>query len=223
MKIHADLSQNVTVQTNELDWVDSPMKGVRRKMIERDGEELARATSLVSYEAQSFFSEHTHDLGEEFIVLEGTFSDETGDFPAGTYVRNPAGSKHSPHSKKGCVIFVKLRQFHPEDQSYVRINFMEAKWQSTEKFDYLNLHNFASENVLMIRTKADIQISKDHKLKGLELYIIDGYDAGKWLRFPDCSEINLSLKSNSLTFVKFGHLPQTSRESQNYNWTKLFL
>ncbi len=84
------------------------MPGVERRMLERDGDEVARATSLVRFAPNSAFSAHRHGGGEEFLVLEGVFSDESGDFPAGTYARNPVGSRHVPSSELGCVIFVKL-------------------------------------------------------------------------------------------------------------------
>lgn len=75
MKIHADLSQRAVVNSEVLPWVDSPMAGVQRRMLERDGEEVARATSIVRYAPGSYFSAHTHGGGEEFLVLEGVFSD----------------------------------------------------------------------------------------------------------------------------------------------------
>ena len=55
MKLHADLSQRVVVESESLDWVDSPMVGVQRRMLERDGEEVARATSIVRYAPDSHF------------------------------------------------------------------------------------------------------------------------------------------------------------------------
>ena len=95
-------------------------------MLDRVGDEVARATSIVRYEPGSQFSAHTHDLGEEFFVLDGIFSDEHGDYPAGTYVRNPPGSSHTPYTVEGCTIFVKLRQFDLEDQTPVHIDTRNA-------------------------------------------------------------------------------------------------
>ena len=198
------------------------MKGVERKMIERDGEELARATSLVSYEADSSFSEHLHDLGEEFIVLEGTFSDETGDFPVGSYVRNPAGSKHAPHSKKGCVIFVKLRQFHPKDQNYIRVSINNTNWQTFEKFELLELHKFGSENVAMIRVNEDFQLSINPEQNGLELFHLEGEEKGQWQRFAAQDKSFVRLKNQSLIFIKTGHLPQVSAKVDPFEWATFF-
>jgi quercetin dioxygenase-like cupin family protein len=116
MDINADFSQPAFVHSSAMQWVPSPMAGVDRRMLDRIGDEVARATSIVRYAKGSAFAEHTHGGGEEFIVLEGVFQDEHGDYPAGTYVRNPVGTHHIPRSEPGCTIFVKLWQFDPADR-----------------------------------------------------------------------------------------------------------
>lgn len=122
MKLNADFSRRATVHTGPVDWVPSPMAGVERRMLDRIGDEVARATTIVRYAPGSSFSPHTHDGGEEFLVLAGVFQDEHGDFPAGTYVRNPPGSRHQPGSEPGCTIFVKLRQFASDDDRHVVVD-----------------------------------------------------------------------------------------------------
>jgi ChrR Cupin-like domain len=122
MELNADFSQRAVVHAGRLAWTPSPMAGVDRRMLDRIGDEVARATSIVRYAPHSHFSAHTHGGGEEFIVLEGVFQDEHGDFPAGSYIRNPPTSHHTPGSAPGCVIFVKLWQFDPEDRTHIRLN-----------------------------------------------------------------------------------------------------
>lgn len=122
MDINADFSKAAFVRTSEIEWLASPMAGVDRRMLDRIGDEVARATSIVRYAEGSAFSQHTHSGGEEFIVLEGVFQDEHGDYPAGTYVRNPVGTHHIPRSDPGCTIFVKLWQFDPEDQEQFAVD-----------------------------------------------------------------------------------------------------
>src|SRR5262245_3272776 len=107
MELNADFSQRVAIHAARLAWVPSPMAGVERRMLDRIGEEVARATSIVRYAPHSHFSPHTHGGGEEFLVLDGIFQDEHGDYPAGSYVRNPPTTRHTPGSEPGCVIFVK--------------------------------------------------------------------------------------------------------------------
>jgi len=122
MEINADFSKRVVIHTPEVKWQDSPMKGVRRRMLDRVGGEVARATSIVSYDPESKFSSHVHTGGEEFIVLEGVFQDEHGDYPKGSYIRNPPESQHTPGSKPGCVILVKLWQFDLQDRTQLKVD-----------------------------------------------------------------------------------------------------
>ena len=102
-----------------MDWVASPSAGVDRRMLFRVGGEVARATSVVRYAQGSAFPRHTHGGGEEILVLEGVFQDEHGDYPAGTYFRNPPGTSHVPASKGGCTIFVRLWQFREGDRMQI--------------------------------------------------------------------------------------------------------
>jgi hypothetical protein len=128
MLINADFTKRAIVHAARMSWVPSPLPGVERRMLDRIGDEVARATSVVRYLPGSVFAPHTHDGGEEFLVLEGTFQDEHGDFPSGSYVRNPPTSRHTPRSGPGCVILVKLHQFDPNDRTLVRldVNKMES-------------------------------------------------------------------------------------------------
>ena len=121
MQLNADFTRRAVVHAGTLDWVVSPMAGVHRRMLDRIGDEVARATSIVRYAQDSHFSPHVHDGGEEFLVLDGVFQDEHGDYPAGSYVRNPPTSRHTPGSAAGCTIFVKLWQFDLADRTQVRI------------------------------------------------------------------------------------------------------
>ena len=122
MELNADFGRRVLMRADEIAWMPSPMVGVHRRMLDRIGDEVARATTLVRYAPGSRFSPHVHSGGEEFVVLDGVFSDEHGDFPAGSYVRNPPTSKHTPGSAPGCMIFVKLWQFDPADRTPVMID-----------------------------------------------------------------------------------------------------
>ena len=117
MRINDDFTRPIIVHASRQDWVASPAPGVDRRMLFRIGEEKARATSIVRYAPDSAFPRHTHTGGEEFVVLDGVFQDEHGDYPAGSYIRNPPGTSHVPASKQGCTIFVRLWQFRSDDQA----------------------------------------------------------------------------------------------------------
>ena len=156
MKINADLSLPVHVDTTALDWVPSPSPGVDRRMLDRDGDEVARATSVVRYAPGSEFPTHTHGGGEEFLVLDGVFSDEHGDFPAGTYVRNPVGSSHAPRTGPGCTILVKLRQMDPADQTQVTVDTNGGDWVEGDVpgLFRMPLHEFGTERVWLTKMGA---------------------------------------------------------------------
>lgn len=119
MRINDDLTVPVIVHAAQLPWKSSPAAGVDRRMLFRIGEEIARATSIVRYAPRSAFPRHTHGGGEEIVVLDGVFQDEHGDYPAGSYFRNPPGTSHVPASKDGCTIFVRLWQFREHDRDQI--------------------------------------------------------------------------------------------------------
>ncbi len=216
MKLHADLSQRAIVLSEELPWLDSPMAGVQRRMLDRNGEEVARATSIVRYAPGSAFAAHTHGGGEEFLVLEGTFSDEHGDYPAGTYVRNPVGSSHQPRSESGCTIFVKLWQMSPTDRQRVAIDTDHAPWfpGMVEGLQVLPLHSFESENVALVRWQPGTHFQRHQHLGGEEIFVLDGtfadefgtYPQGTWLRNPPGSIHTPFSRSGCTIYVKTGHL-----------------
>ncbi|PVB59753.1 cupin domain-containing protein [Labrenzia sp. 011] len=225
MKIHADLTQRAVVDSTELDWVPSPMAGVERRMLERDGEEVARATSLVRYAPGSSFSAHNHDLGEEFLVLDGIFSDETGDFPKGMYVRNPPGSRHVPSSEPGAVILVKLRQMHPGDDSFVRVNTLDpGGWQAGRAGEQiLPLFIRPEEEVVMLDWQPGTALDAQTFPGGVEYFVVDGsfedqdgrYDQGTWLRLPPGSEQTIRTTRGTRVWRKSGHL--CDRETQSHD------
>ena len=121
MITNQDFTKRAYVNSNEDIWHKSPADGVERLYLERDdGGEYAIATTIVRFDPGSKFEQHVHDGGEEFLVLDGVFSDEFGSYPKGTYVRNPKGSAHNPFSESGCMLFVKLRQFQKHDNSLLK-------------------------------------------------------------------------------------------------------
>ncbi|MBK8234757.1 MAG: cupin domain-containing protein [Deltaproteobacteria bacterium] len=128
MEIHADLERDAIIAIATLPWVPTPAAGVERRMLERDGDEVARATSVVRYARGCSFPAHEHGGGEEFLVLAGRFDDEHGQYEAGTYVRNPPGSRHAPSAALGCTIFVKLRQFAGDDTRSVVVRPQQRAW-----------------------------------------------------------------------------------------------
>jgi anti-sigma factor ChrR (cupin superfamily) len=219
MELFADLNARVVLDTTELPWSPSPLPGVERRLLDRSGGEVARATSIVRYAPGSSFAAHSHAGGEEILVLEGTFSDETGDHPAGTYLRNPPGSSHAPFSTEGCTILVKLRQMHQADQACVRIQTRQSAWLPglVPGLAVMPLHQFGSEQVALVRWAPGTVFQPHRHLGGEEILVLEGvfqdeagtYPAGSWLRNPPGSVHSPWSDQGCTIWVKTGHLPIT--------------
>ena len=152
--VNQDFTKRIAIDSAKETWHKSPSDGVERLYLERDdGGESAVATSIVRFAPGSKFDKHTHDGGEEFIVLEGTFSDEFGSYPKGTYVRNPQGSAHNPFSDSGCKLFVKLRQFQNDDQEQIKIDTNKEPWLPglVDGLSVMPLHHFNTEHAALVK------------------------------------------------------------------------
>jgi anti-sigma factor ChrR (cupin superfamily) len=219
MRLNADFSERVVIRPEDYQWVDSPMPGVERMMLDRIGDEVARATSLVRYAPNSTFSPHVHSGGEEFLVLEGEFGDEHQTYPAGTYVRNPIGTSHSPRvGEAGCVILVKLHQFDKDDLTQVVIDTRDSDLpsESVPGLTATSLHQFQEERVLLVRWEPNTPFKEHTHHGGEEVFVIEGsfsdengnYPAGTWLRYPDQSSHKAFTGDEGASlYLKAGHLP----------------
>ena len=215
-RVRADMSQAARVQLDTLPWLASPSPGVDRRMLDRVGTEVARATSVVRYAPGSRFDAHTHDLGEEFLVLEGVFSDEHGDYPAGTYVRNPPGSSHAPFTEGGCTIFVKLRQFAVDDERRVVVDTRRASFLpgQVDGLTVLPLHEHRGVHAALVRWAPGTRFQRHTHWGGEEILVLEGvfsdehgdHPAGTWLRSPHLSQHTPFSTPGCLIYVKVGHL-----------------
>ncbi|MBV8090647.1 MAG: cupin domain-containing protein [Alphaproteobacteria bacterium] len=217
MEVNADFSRRVAVHAARLPWVASPMAGVERRMLDRIGDEVARATSIVRYTPGSHFSPHTHGGGEEFFVLDGVFEDEHGEFPAGTYVRNPPTSRHTPGSARGCILFVKLWQFDLCDRMQVRIDTSPMPYLPASDragIELIPLFRDSREEVRLERWLPGAAIAMTVP-GGAEVLVLDGYfnEAGErfevqsWLRLPAGGALHAKAGPEGCkVWVKTGHL-----------------
>lgn len=216
MRLNADFSKRVVMRPEDYAWIPSPANGVERMMLDRIGDEVARATTIVRFAPDSWFEAHTHDGGEEFLVLDGVFSDESGDYPAGSYVRNPIGTRHRPHTRQGCAIFVKLHQFDVEDSAQFHIDTARAEFRPglVEGLSVLPLHSAPSENVALVRWAPGTRFTPHRHWGGEEIFVLEGtfqdehgaYPAGTWIRSPHLSEHAPYSDAGCLIYVKTGHL-----------------
>jgi anti-sigma factor ChrR (cupin superfamily) len=225
MKIAADFSQREIAHSATMPWVDSPMPGVARRPLDRVGDEVARATTVVRYAPGSHFSPHLHAGGEEFIVLEGVFQDEHGDYPTGSYVRNPPQSSHTPGSEAGCVILVKLWQFQPEDRTPVRLNMNEILPSPTADETGVSVNSLFKDKHEQVSV---IEIQPHTKMKlvpegGAEVFVLQGSVKEQqdllvkhsWLRTPVGYPLTLTTAElGAKIWIKTGHLRDVEQQIQ---------
>ena len=217
MELNADFTKRALVHSADLEWVASPMAGVDRRMLDRIGDEVARATSIVCYAPGSAFSPHVHTGGEEFLVLDGVFQDEHGDFPAGSYIRNPPESSHTPGSEPGCTIFVKLWQFDMADRTHVRIDTGKMRFVLQGRgVEVMPLFADGREDVALERWAPGALVNiSGHE--GAEFLVLDGgfteggdtLKAGSWLRLPKGSSTSAKAgPDGAKVWVKRDHLAE---------------
>ena len=220
MHINANFQQAVLIHADALPWVPSPLPCVERRMLDRMGNEVARATSLVRYAPGCRFFPHTHDGGEEYFVLEGVFQDELGIHPQGSYVRNPPYSRHTPYSEQGCVIFVKLRQFDLGDRHSVKIDLAQQpviEDRHRAGVGVQLLHEDTREQV-QVETWAPCSVLREQVPFAAEWFVLEGgfellgshhslqAEVSKsilrqwsWLRLPAGSELHVRVQGSGAT------------------------
>ena len=217
MKPNSNFSQRLVIELSSLEWVASPAAGIQRQLIEGDGDLKAPATSIERYAPGSAFEMHKHDMGEEILVLEGVFRDETGSFGAGTYIKNPPGSTHAPSSDVGCTLFVKLRHLDLSDNQRTVIDTRKATWFPglVPGLSVLPLSEFNTQHTALVRWAPGTRFNLHRHYGGEEIYVLEGvfedefgrYPAGTWMRSPHLSaHCPFSIEGCTI-LVKTGHLP----------------
>ena len=215
MDLNSDFDRRIVQHARDAVWTASPLPGVDRRMLDRIGEEVARATSIVRYAAGSRFDRHVHEGGEEILVLRGVFSDENGDYPAGTYMRNPPGTSHAPFSRNGCTLFVKLWQFAPDDTQLLRIDTSTTAWHPglVPGLSVMPLHEHDGVSTALVRWAPQTRFNMHTHPGGEEILVLEGvfrdeagdYPAGAWLRNPRGSRHTpYTGAEGALIYVKVG-------------------
>jgi len=215
MNINTDYSKRIVINHHDLPWIQSPESGVERRMLERMGDEVAKATSIVRYQPDSKFQMHSHDFGEEIFVLDGIFSDENGSYPAGTYIMNPPGSSHAPFSESGCTLFVKLRYLGPDQVEREVVDTKTAPWYQgmVQGLHVLPLMKQGGGSTL-VRWAPQTYFNPHRHYGGEEIFVVDGvfedengrYPSGSWIRSTHMSLHKPFSKEGCTIFVKTGHL-----------------
>lgn len=218
MLINADFTKRASLLPEHHQWIKSPQNGVERVMLDRVGEEKARATSFVSYAPNSYFPHHMHPGGEEIFVLSGTFSADDKHYPAGWYLRNPPASGHKPYSDEGAVIFVKLRQMPADEAQHVAIDTSnDSHWQHQNSREVCQLFSSEYEQVSLQRLAADERLFTEMVGGGAEIMVLEGeliengqsFKHRSWIRLPVDEQSQLTSGHEGATvYLKTGHLTQ---------------
>jgi anti-sigma factor ChrR (cupin superfamily) len=217
--INGNLAAKVSVDTTRMGWTPSPSGTVFRKRMHLVGPpEAGQVSSIVRYEQGATFPSHDHPDGEEILVLEGTFYDEHGEWPAGSYLLNPEGFRHAPFSREGCVLLVKLRQFPGREREHVAIATHDIPWLPGPKTGVeikpLYEQEGFSDIVRLERWAGHASLGELTYEGGAEIFVLDGsfededgkYAAGTWLRLPDGASHRPATESGCVLYVKRGGL-----------------
>lgn len=218
--LNGDLTQRIAIDSAALAWNESPGGEVLRKRLHRVGPaESGQVTSIVRYQPGSRFPEHLHPEGEEILVLEGVFSDEQGDWPAGTYLLNPEGFGHAPYSENGCLLFVKLRQFPGEERLHVTVDTTAVDWRSNVRpgvsWKKLYAQEPFSDHMRLERWADPGSVGQLNFPHGAELFVLSGgfsdahgsYPKHCWLRLPVGSSLTPEGSEPCELYIKEGGFP----------------
>jgi anti-sigma factor ChrR (cupin superfamily) len=214
--INGDLAARVAVDTTAMQWTPSPSRTVWRKRLHLVGPvESGQVTSVVRYEPSSTFHAHDHPDGEEILVLDGVFSDEHGDWPGGTYLLNPEGFRHTPFSREGCVLFVKLRQFPGREREHVALRTETMPWEPARAgvaVRRLYAQEGFFDSMRLERWDAGVQLGRIGYPGGAELFVLGGsfadargaFGRGAWLRLPPGTSHAPSTEEGCVLYIKEG-------------------
>ena len=217
MDLNADFSARAAVHAARIPWVPSPVRGVERRMLDRIGEEVARATSIVRYAPQSDFSAHRHGGGEEFWCSKACSRTSTASIRWGRTSATLPTSAHTPGSTPGCILFVKLWQFAPEDRTHVRLDTGKMPFLRTPDrpgVELMPLFQDPDEYVRLERWAPGAAISLPNP-GGLEVLVLEGsfeeggerFEPQSWLRLAVGSALEARTgPAGCKVWIKAGHL-----------------
>ncbi|MDX1422182.1 MAG: cupin domain-containing protein [Kiloniellales bacterium] len=224
--LNTDFTRRVVMHTAEMDWQASPSPTVWRKRLDLIDGEFSRVTSVVRYAPDSSFHTHGHPAGEEILVLEGVFSDEHGDYPAGSYLLNPKGFRHTPFSREGCVLFVKLCQYGGDGRDKIAVDTGAEPWMAGDRpgQEVLPLYSDIAwpETMCLERLAPGTALPRDVAPGGKEVFVLEGrlededgsYGPGSWLRLPPGEGHAPRSDEGCTYYVKRGHLSDMVSDGQ---------
>jgi anti-sigma factor ChrR (cupin superfamily) len=216
MKLNQDISRRVVLELSRLQWADSSLPGIKRKLLEYHGDEISRSTSVLRYESNTQFEPHSNKPGQEILVLEGVYEDDTGSYGAGTYILNPPGTSHATGSKSGCTIFVKNNDPALVDAQRTTIDTQDSDWFQglVSGLTVLPLAEIGTKHTALVRWAPETRFTPHRHYGGEEILVLEGvfedefgkYPAGTWIRSPHMSGHQPFSIEGCLILVMTGHL-----------------
>lgn len=229
--LRADLACREMVDTRACEWEASPSGTVWRKPLFREGGEFGPVTSVVRYAPGGAFRAHPHPEGEEILVLSGVFSDDSGDFPAGSWLFNPEGFSHAPRSEPGCDLFVRLRQYPGAQRRRRQVDTSAEPWRASPLpgLSVKPLYDEAGypEYVCLLRLEADAELPELRYASCAEFLVLEGtlcddageYAAGTWLRLPPGAVQTLRTYSGCVVYLRLSERSGGVFEAHEENGT----
>ena len=223
--LRSDFALREVVDTHTLAQEPAPIAGISRRVFERHTAHGARTTSIVSYAAgqTDAASESAAEpvsaqgIGEELLVLSGSFTDEHGSYCAGSYLRNPAGGAR--RTDTGCVLFEKRGYLDPHDQARVVVDTRSGNWHPGM---YAGLQNMllaavGPERTVLVRWAPGTRIDPHTHATVEETLVLEGeledefgcYPAGTWFRVPRGSTHAPYSPRGALILIKVGHIAES--------------
>lgn len=204
--VNSDLEQRAVVHAAAMPWSPSPwIPGIDRKFLDRYGNgQFVPSTSIVSFGPGVRDPYHAHPHGEEFYVMSGVFTDHTGDYLPGFYVRHPIRWCHGPYvdpRNDAAVVWVKVSQVSEEGEPIVVIDTRDhgqEGWieRAPPKGRLRELPLYRSEatgeRVWYELWAAGTTLVEEQPAGGEELFVVEGtlvedgvaHPAETWMRNP---------------------------------------
>ena len=204
--MNSDYEQKALIDTNTIQWQETQVKNVFKKILAiKDKEE----TSLIRLNEGSVLNQEQKINSVEIFVLEGTYINEYGEYPQGTYLRLPEENEALVKSDKACVIFRKTNFF--TDKQKIIIDTNATLWlQGQGNLEVMPLYE---QTALVKWPKGERFIPHKHwggeeiiVLKGVFMDEYGEYPKGSWIRSPHLSEHFPYVNEETIIFVKTGHM-----------------
>lgn len=214
MTVNMDFSRQLSCDTATAAWQTGAEDGVARCILEQ-AEEAGHVTFVGRFPAGFGIPPHPHPGGEEVLVLDGSFFDGDGSYPAGSYLRLPRGYTHATETPEGCTLFVKVGQVDPAETARVAADPDVADFTPTSLgLSRRVLYQGGGEEAFLVRFAPGAAAPHHSHGGGEEVFIVEGslvddgvrHGAGTWLRYPDGSSHQPHSPDGCLLFVKRGHL-----------------